>query len=116
MACTRTDPHPLGECPNYPDAPESARSVTHGGHVQGLPIPGHVRSVRTAAYVKPDGTVGLFWTRDRAGAYHGIELYGIGPAGAVVPFAVLASGDARTLAAALVVEADRLDAAEAAAR
>lgn len=88
----------------------------NGTKVYTLPIKGNVEAVRVAAYVKPDGTPGLFPSRDwpaiGSGQYHGIELFGHGSRGGVVPFAVLSPKDCRALAEALVIEAARLEWAE----
>lgn len=87
--------------------------------VRALPIPGHAREVRVSAYVKPDGLPGLFWTGPRprvageyprTSAYHGVELYAIGPAGAVIPVAILDPSACRHLAERLTREAARLEA------
>jgi hypothetical protein len=91
------------------------------GRARALPIPGHAREVRVSAYVTPDGRPGLFWTgppprfaydRPGSGAYHGVELYAIGRAGAVQPVAVLSPRECRALARALTIEAARLEASE----
>ena len=80
--------------------------------VHALPIPGTVREVRASAYILPDGRPGLFWTGHGIGhgAYRGVELYGVGSAGSVRRFAVLDGRGCRELAAALELEAARLDA------
>lgn len=81
----------------------------------GLPIPGHVRALRVDAGLRPGGSPFLHRDKDGNG-WHGIELYGIGPMGGVVPFAVLSPADARALAGQLVAAAAALELAESADR
>lgn len=80
--------------------------------VYALPIAGHAHKVRVAAFILPSGQPGLFRTRDRGGSYHGIELFGIGIGGAVLPLAVVGPREAREIAFALLTEAERLDEAK----
>jgi hypothetical protein len=90
--------------------------------VRALPIPGHVAGIDVAPHIRPDGSPGLFWDSrgerelPGGGAWHGIELYGHGAAGAVHPFAVLDSRAARQLGELLARAAQTLDAAEEAQR
>lgn len=81
----------------------------------GLPIPGHVRRLKVDPGTRGSGSPFLHRDKDGNG-WHGVELYGIGPMGGVVPFAVLSPDDARALAGQLVSAAARLEIAEAADR
>lgn len=80
--------------------------------VRALPIPYlPARAVTAHAYLLPGGSPGLY--RDRSGSgWHGVELYGLGAAGAVHPFAALSREAARQLGLILVREAARLAIAE----
>ena len=79
--------------------------------VRALAIPYHPAAVSARAFVRPDGTVGIFTDRQGSG-WHGVELYGLGALGAINPFAVLSAEAARQLGLILVREAARLTVAE----
>lgn len=67
--------------------------------VYALPVVGHAREVGVAAHIKPDGSLGLFGTagyakgRVGSGAYHGVEVWMVGPNGGISDGVVLSPKD-----------------------